>query len=564
MSDDKKLDLVILWHMHQPDFRDYASGEFAQPWVYLHAIKDYSDMAAHLEAHPGMRVVLNFTPVLLDQLEDYTDQFATGRFRDPLLRLLAQPDLRQIDPPGRDLILSSCFRANQQKLIDPYPAYKRLLEFFKLAQNHGDVGTAYLSAQYLGDLLTWYHISWTGETVRRHDAVVPELIAKAHDFTHADRLQLLDVIGREVRNVIPRYRKLFEAGRIELTTTPECHPIGPLLLSFETARETVPNAPLPRHPNYPDGRERALAHADAARKSHTLRFGQAPRGMWPAEGAVSAEFAGLLAQGGCEWIASGEGVLIHSLQKSGGTLPERPDYLYRPYRIDNGDTTIACFFRDERLSDLIGFEYAKWHGKDAAAHFVATLEDIAGKAAGQRQVVSVILDGENAWEYYPYNGYYFLDELYAALEKHPQIAMATFSQLLDEKREAAILPALVAGSWVYGNLATWIGSHDKNLGWDLLCSAKNSFDSAIAGGRLNDREIELATRQLADCEASDWCWWFGDYNPAESVMAFDKLYRDKLAHLYALLKLPAPAELDVPVSQGRMDSEATNAMRRAS
>lgn len=564
MSDDKKLDLVILWHMHQPDFRDYASGEFAQPWVYLHAIKDYSDMAAHLEAHAGMRVVLNFTPVLLDQLEDYADQFASGRFRDPLLRLLAQPDLRQIDPPGRDLILRSCFRANQQKLIDPYPAYRRLLEFFKLAQNHGDTGISYLSAQYLGDLLTWYHISWTGETVRRQDATIPGLIAKAHDFSHQDRLQLLDVIGREVRNVIPRYRKLFESGRIELTTTPECHPIGPLLLSFETARETVPNAPLPRHPDYPGGRERAKAHADAARESHTRRFGRPPRGMWPAEGAVSGEFADLLARGGCEWIASGEGVLVHSLQKNGGALPERPEYLYRPYRLDNGETTIACFFRDERLSDLIGFEYAKWHGKDAAAHFVATLEDIAGKAAARRPVVSVILDGENAWEYYPYNGYYFLDELYAALEKNPKIALATFSQLLDEKREAAALPGLVAGSWVYGNLATWIGSHDKNLGWDLLCSAKNHFDSVVAGGKLNDREIELATRQLADCEASDWCWWFGDYNPAESVMAFDKLYREKLANLYALLKLPTPAELDVPVSQGRMDSEATNAMRRAS
>jgi alpha-amylase/alpha-mannosidase (GH57 family) len=286
--------------------------------------------------------------------------------------------------------------------------------------------------------------------------------------------------------------------------------------------------------------------------------------MWPAEGAISSGFADLLAQGGCEWIASGEGVLIHSLQKSGGEVPERAQYLYRPYRFDNGQSTIACFFRDERLSDLIGFEYAKWHGKDAAAHFVATLEDIAGKAAGQRPVVSVILDGENAWEYYPYNGYYFLDELYAALEKHPQIALSTFAQLLDEKREAAVLPALAAGSWVYGNLATWIGSHDKNLGWDLLCAAKIAFDSAVAGGRLNEREVGLATRQLADCEASDWCWWFGDYNPAESVMAFDKLYREKLAHLYALLKLRAPAELDVPVSTGRMDSEATNAMRRAS
>ena len=52
MSGNSKLDLVLLWHMHQPDFRDHATGEYAQPWVYLHAIKDYSDMAAHLENHP--------------------------------------------------------------------------------------------------------------------------------------------------------------------------------------------------------------------------------------------------------------------------------------------------------------------------------------------------------------------------------------------------------------------------------------------------------------------------------------------------------------------------------
>jgi alpha-amylase/alpha-mannosidase (GH57 family) len=109
MNNEKKLDLVILWHMHQPDFRDHATGEFAQPWVYLHAIKDYNDMAAHLEAHPGMRVVLNFTPVLLDQLEDYTDQFTQGTYRDPLLRLLAQPDLRELDEAQRTLILTACF-----------------------------------------------------------------------------------------------------------------------------------------------------------------------------------------------------------------------------------------------------------------------------------------------------------------------------------------------------------------------------------------------------------------------------------------------------------------------
>ena len=88
MSMQPSLRLVLLWHMHQPDFRDQDSGEFQQPWVYLHALKDYSDMAAHLEAHPGVQAVVNLVPILLDQIDDYADQFRTGRLRDPLLRLL--------------------------------------------------------------------------------------------------------------------------------------------------------------------------------------------------------------------------------------------------------------------------------------------------------------------------------------------------------------------------------------------------------------------------------------------------------------------------------------------
>ncbi|HVY04553.1 MAG TPA: glycoside hydrolase family 57 protein [Burkholderiales bacterium] len=564
MNDEKKLDLVILWHMHQPDFRDQASGEFAQPWVYLHAIKDYSDMAAHLEAHPGVRVVVNFTPVLLDQLEDYTAQFASGEFRDPLLRLLAQPDLGNLDEATRKRILDAGFRANVEKLIDPFPAYKHLHDLARFVREQ-DKGTAYLSTQFFADLLAWYHIAWTGETVRRTDGVVPALIAKGQGFTHADRMQLMAIVGREVSAVIPRYRKLFEAGRIELTTTPRYHPIGPLLLSFESAREAMPGAPLPENPAYPGGAERAHFHVRGAMQTHTARFGTPPRGMWPAEGAVSRDFSILLAHDGCEWMASGEGVLVNSLKSGGSVLPERPDYLYRPYKVGDADHSITAFFRDDRLSDMIGFEYAKWHGDDAAAHFVTTLEDIAAKSPeGRRPVVSVILDGENAWEYYPYNGFYFLDELYASLEKSPAVATTTFASLLDDKREATSLAVLVAGSWVYGNLATWIGSPDKNRAWDLLCNVKRCFDAAVAENRLDAAALEEATRQLADCEASDWCWWFGDYNPAESVIAFDALYRSKLANLYGLLKLPVPAELDQPISRGREQSDATNAMRRAS
>jgi alpha-amylase/alpha-mannosidase (GH57 family) len=260
-------------------------------------------------------------------------------------------------------------------------------------------------------------------------------------------------------------------------------------------------------------------------------------------------------------VASGEGVLLNSLRRSGLAADERARYLYRPYRLDGGP---VCFFRDDRLSDLIGFEYKGWHGADAANHFVEQLERILTAAPdGEEPVVSVILDGENAWEYYPYNAYYFLHDLYTALEAHPRIRTATCSDLLAREAAISVLPQLVAGSWVYGNLSTWIGSHDKNRAWDLLAKVKQSFDLVLASGRLSQEEAEAAARQLAVCEGSDWFWWFGDYNPRDSVVVFDRLFRDNLARLYQLLQLAPPRELEEPVSRGAVDAQTTGAMRRA-
>jgi len=256
-----------------------------------------------------------------------------------------------------------------------------------------------------------------------------------------------------------------------------------------------------------------------------------------------------------------------------------------PLSVATGDHEIVSFFRDDNLSDKIGFEYAKWFGRDAVANFIHELEKIwQNTPEGENPVVSVIMDGENAWEYYPYNGYYFLSEMYEALETHPFIHTTTFKDYLDDSIEESNiqgqlslglskgsgdnvamgeLPYLVAGSWVYGTFSTWIGSPDKNRAWDLLCAAKLSFDLVMGSGRLSKQEIELAEKQLADCEGSDWFWWFGDYNPQHSVESFDKLYRDNLANLYRLLKLPVPEELGVPISHGGGSPEAGGAMRRA-
>jgi len=567
----KSVDLVFLWHMHQPDYRDYSSGDFVLPWTYLHAIKDYTDMAYHLERHPGVRAVVNFVPVLLDQLEDYADQFATGRLRDPLLRLLAHEDSCDLSPAQRQLALDACFRSNHTKMISPYPAYKRLLELFNRLQADGETALSYLSGQYLADLLTWYHLAWCGESIRREHALVARLMSKAEGFSHEDRKQLLDLIGELITGIIPRYRRLAETGQIEISATPHYHPLAPLLIDFASARDAMPEAPLPESPHYPKGRQRVTAHINLAKSSHSGRFGSEPKGMWPAEGSISTETLEVFASKKCRWVASGEGVLANSLRSSYQSVQDRAHYLYRPYRLEKGADGLCCFFRDDRLSDLIGFEYSRWHGKDAARNFIEQIEAIAAQAPeDETPVVSVILDGENAWEYYPYNGFYFLDELYSELESHAGIRTHGFSDYLNSstsRTDAAkthVLSGIVAGSWVYGDFSTWIGSKDKNRAWDLLCVAKQSFDMVVSSGRLSSSEQEAAERQLCSCESSDWFWWFGDYNPAHSVASFDRLFRHNLSELYRLLKLPPPMNLSEPISLGSGHPEVGGAMRRAS
>lgn len=562
------LRLVLCWHMHQPDYRHFASSEFALPWTYLHAVKDYADMAAHLEAHPDARAVVNFVPILLAQLDDYAEQCRTRTLRDPLLRLLIAPDFGALTEAERELILATCFRNHHATMLEPFAAYKRLHSLQETLRDHNQATLSYLSGQYFADLITWYHLSWTGESVRRASPVIATLMAKGSNFSLADREQLFDVYAGVISGIIARYRALAESGRIELSTTPHTHPIVPLLLDFESAREPEPNAELPATRSYPGGEKRAEYHIAAALADHAERFGASPDGVWPAEGGISTNTLARLARHGCRWTATGEGVLMNSLRRyCSGSEPLRERDLYRPYRVGSGDDQIHCFFRDDRLSDMIGFEYARWHGEDAVRHFVAELERIRNTfRADDEGIVSIIMDGENAWECYPYNGYYFLQSLYRVLSDHPHIRMTTFSEAVKTLRPKSVgeLPGVVAGSWVYGTFSTWIGSPDKNRAWDLLCAAKQHFDLVVASGRLDAGRQALAYKQLANCESSDWFWWFGDYNSPESVASFDKLYRDNLAYLYELLELPVPQALSQPISVGGGQPALGGTMRRAS
>ena len=572
MSAESRLRVVLCWHMHQPQYRDLISGDYRLPWTYLHAIKDYTDMAAHLEAVPQARAVVNFAPVLLEQIDDYARQIHGFlhdgvAIRDPMLAALVSAAL-PADSESRLHLIRNALRVNRQRIVARFPDFEGLVELGDWLTAHPSA-CAYIGDHFVADIVVWYHLGWLGESVRRKEQRVQRLMQKGRGFTLHDRRELLQVIGEQMGDVIARYRRLAETGRVELSVTPYAHPILPLLLDLGVAREAMPDVRLPLLDHYPDGAARARWHVDRGKAVFQHYFGFVPQGCWPAEGGVSVAALEMLAAAGFRWTASGEGVLRNSLPKpapaANGHVEENngqatPPCLHRVYQVR--DIPIRCFFRDDGLSDLIGFTYSDWHADDAVANLIVHLENIAEACRdAPGAVVSIIMDGENAWEHYPENGKYFLSALYERLSQHPKLELTTFSACLDGGATAVSLPGITAGSWVYGTFSTWIGDADKNRGWEMLGDAKRAFDAAVSTHRLSGAKLEAAELQLAICEGSDWFWWFGDYNPADTVSDFDSLFRLHLANLYHMIGEAPPQYLSQAFTHGGGQPQHGGVMR---
>lgn len=571
MANNGKTKVVFLWHMHQPDYRDIMTGEYYFPWTYLHAIKDYVDMAAHLEAQPAAKAVVNFAPILLEQLDDYAQQIASylacgAKIKDTVLASLTETSLPAPGTMAFIDLAQKYLRANKERMIHRFTAYRELADIVESFHEKPYL-SRYLNEQFLVDLCVWYHLSWLAEIPRRSDERIQRLQKKERGYSMDERRELLGIIGELIESISPRYKALAERGQIELCMSPYAHPIIPLLIDLNSAKEAMPDVSLPDAPCYADGRNRAKWHLNEGIKTFERYFGKRPRGCWASEGALSDDTLKLLQEAKFEWAATGDSVLHNSLRapenKSiAAKLHNEQQSLHRAYEF--AEVKINTFFRDDGLSDLIGFKYSTWHSDDAVGDLVGHMVNIANAADDTKNtVISVIMDGENAWEYFPENAFHFLHSLYERLANHPQLELATYSEVLDNQSpEPVCMPHLVAGSWVYGTFSTWIGDKDKNRGWDMLCDAKQQLDQALRKKSFSPEQLAKIEKQLALCEGSDWFWWFGDYNPAQSVSDFEYLYRRHLMNLYALMDTPAPGYLSHVISIGGGDPASGGVMRQ--
>ncbi len=526
--------LCFHWHMHQPFYKDLVTGEYCLPWTRMHALKDYYGMVKILEEFPEVRQTFNLVPSLVVQLEEY----ARGEARDPFLEAAVTP-AEKLGDEQRLFILQYFFQANRDRLIYRYPRYRELYE--RWIESGADPKRAihYFSTRDYRDLQVLSQLSWFDEEFLDHDAEARALVERGSDYS----LDHQQVMARKQLEILQAagdaYRAAAARGQIEISTTPFYHPILPLLCDSEIAAAAHPGVALPRRFQRPEDAREQLRRA---REFIADRFGSPPAGLWPSEGSVSDEALGLAAEAGFRWAATDQGVLEKTLQAgctgSGGRL-------YQPFVWERNGQSIALIFRDHFLSDLIGFVFSRLRPEEAADDFMRRLAAIGEPflAAGRDALIPIILDGENAWEYYDRNGRPFLRALYARIQNDARFRAVTVSEAI-ARLPAERLGGIAPGSWINANFDIWIGAEEDNQAWNLLWEARQFYDRATAA---SPEARELAFQELLIAEGSDWCWWYGPEHASANRLEFDQLYRNHLANVYRVLGSEPPEELARPI-----------------
>ncbi|MFZ2968696.1 MAG: glycoside hydrolase family 57 protein [Sulfuricurvum sp.] len=505
--------VAFFWHMHQPDYRD-REGVMKMPWVFLHAIKDYYDMPWRMHTYKGVKATYNLTASLIEQLLLYDDPLKYDYF----LALWSQPPAH-LREEEKAFVVKLAQSTQYETMVKPFPRYQELYP------------KSDLSDAEMVDLEILFMLAWCGHYLRDHNAHVQRLIRQERHYSQEDKALLLEILTTFVQGILPFYRKLLHEGGISLTTTPYFHPILPLLMDMTNGQKANPHTVLPQGAF--SLHEDANAQIGRSIALFERCFGTKPTGFWPAEGAVDESTLALYHEQGVAWIVTDEALLHRSLHNEDPTLKH---HLYD----FNG---VKIVFRDRKLSDRIGFDYRYWEAHEASATF---LHEIRHSVEGENDpTVLIVMDGENAWEYFPNGGEDFLRALYTQLSHTPWCSTVTIDEVL-ETSVARPLAQLASGTWINGAFDTWVGHPQKNRAWEVLFQTHKAV--LEFEGELSPQVREKIQHHRLASECSDWFWWYGEDHSSDFLAEFDALFRGHLIEIYRLMGQKAPSYLEEPIT----------------
>jgi alpha-amylase/alpha-mannosidase (GH57 family) len=547
-----RIHLAVLWHMHQPQYRDPETGRYVLPWTRLHATKDYWGMAKLFEEFPKFHATFNMVPSLCMQLEEY----ASGNFNEPWFDL-AFKKAELLTREDKAEILARAFQVNHERILTRWPRFVELYEW-SLAAGGAQALITFTQRDWR-DLQLLSQLAWMDEEWLAKDPIVCRLANRGRDFSEKDKSDLkgkqIELIGL----VLPTCREAAKRGQIEISTTPFYHPILPLICDSDIARVANPSTPLPK---------RAFRRPEDAREQlrravnyHERVFGAKPVGLWPSEGSVSDQALAIAAEEGFQWFGTDEGVLGRTLNvgffRDGAGIPADADRLYQPWLVQTGKG-ITGLFRDHHLSDLVGFVYSRMDSRAAAADLHGKLRHLGNTVRTSKPLtVCLFLDGENAWEYYPGNGREFLREFYRRISDDPDFSALTATETIAAAPDVPATGGIFPGSWINANFDVWIGNAEDVTAWDLLWDAREAYARGLDAfskelpNRPSAEGLVTAQESLLAAEGSDWCWWYGPEHSTANDAEFDALYRKHLTAVYAALGQMAPEELAKPIKKSK-------------
>lgn len=543
ISQSKKLSIAFYWHMHQPVYQLSPTGDFLMPWVRLHAVKDYLDMALWAKKFDKLKLNFNFVPVLINAIINYGENEA----HDIHSRLTITPQ-DELTNEDKIFILNNFFDANYQTMILANPEYHRL---YQIVQSSGTEDTSIFSNQEYADLMALFNLAWIDPSFKTSNSELKKLVKKGKNYTLEDRIAIIQIQRDIIKKIIPTIRKLIEKNKIEITTSPYYHPILPILLDYKNIKKnSSPANDLQDLKTDLDAKMQTKMALDRIEEV----FGKRPRGVWPSEQCVSAKTLEMLSSLGVEWSLSDEGILANSINFEfehdfKGYIKE-PYHLLKTYKYKTSTSDLKMVFRESTIPNLIGFEYQN-HNPIATANDlydrIKVLQSKILSSPDNEHLLTIALDGENCWENYLEDGASFLKTLYTLITEDDSLETVLLSDYLEKTKEDKLLPKIASGSWINRNFKLWIDEPVKDIAWTYLKRVRQDFANFVKREPLNPN-IELARRELFICEGSDWFWWYGEPNDSGRDNIFDFLFRTHLKNVYRYLDLDTPKYLDDPLS----------------
>lgn len=513
------------------------------PWVRLHAVKDYLDMALWAKKFEKLKLNFNFVPVLLDSIIEYAENDA----HDIHSRLTITPK-NKLNNEDKIFILNNFFDANYQTMILTNEEYHRL---YQMVQAHGTTNTDIFTNQEYADIMALFNLAWIDPSFKTSNKELKRLVKKGKNYTLEDRIEIIDIQRDIIRKIIPTLKRLSNKNKIEITTSPYYHPILPILLDYKNIRK---NASVDDEIQNLKTENDAKVQTQMALDRVEELIGKRPRGIWPSEQCVNAPTLEMLSDLGVEWSISDEGILASSIDFEfehdfKGFLKE-PYHLLKTYEYKTEKSDIKMIFRDSTIHNLISFEYPH-HNPIATANDlydrIKVMQSKILSSPDKDHLLTIALDGENCWENYFEDGSSFLKTLYTLITEDDTLETVLISDYIEQTKEHKLLPKIAAGSGFNRNFKLWIDEPVKDLAWTYLKRVRDDFAEFEKREPLNPN-IELARKELFICEGSDWFWWYGEPNDSGRDNIFDFIFRTHLKNIYKYLDLDIPKYLDDPIT----------------